>query len=87
MGYLDDNVYKWLSENLDKNDKDFGLIRHSGDLVTHYSEKLTKGLDPRTKRIVRVSLWTDGGTARDIIEKTCITLKSINKNYKNKNRL
>ena len=51
--YLDDNVYKWLSENLDGNDKYVGLIRHSADLVAHYSEKLTKDFDPRTKCVVR----------------------------------
>ena len=87
MGYLDDNVYKWLSENLDENDKDFGLIRYSGDLVAHYSEKLVKDLNLLTKSIVPVNLWVDSESARDIIEKTCITLKSINKNYRKNNDL
>jgi len=83
-GYLDDDVYKWLSEDLDENDKYKGIIRHSGDLVAHYSEKLIDDID--AKKSV-VNLWIDRQKAWEIIDKTCITLKSINKNYKNKNEL
>lgn len=86
-GYLDGNVRKWLSTTLDKNDKDVGLIRYSGDFVAHYSEKLIKDLKLRKKSIVPVNLWVDSESARDIIEKTCITLKSINKNYRKNNDL
>lgn len=87
MSYLDGNVYKWLYVDLHENDKDFGLIRYSGDFVAHYSEKLVKDLNLLTKSIVPVNLWVDNERAWDVIEKTCITLKSINKNYKNNNGL
>lgn len=84
-GYLNEDVCKWLSADLDPNDKEVGIIRHSGDFVAHYSEKLVKDLDLQQRSAVPVNLWIDQKRAHDILSKTCIALKSTNNNYKSIN--
>lgn len=80
-GYLNEDVCKWLSADLDPNDKEVGIIRHSGDFVAHYSEKLIKDLDLQQRSTVPVNLWIDQVRALDILNKTCFALKSTNNNY------
>lgn len=86
-GYLDEDVCKWLSDKLDPTDKDVGIIRHSGDFVAHYSEKLVKDLDLQQRSAVPVNLWIDQKRAYDILSKTCFALNSTNNNYKSINGL
>jgi hypothetical protein len=82
--YLNDNEKKWLEPELDSNDKEKGLIRHSGDIVAHYSEKISKEIiSLRASQLIE--FWKDKDSTLEILKKTALVIKMVNDRYKSVN--
>lgn len=79
--YLDADAQKWLNKTPDPKDPDIGLIRHSGDLVAHYSEKVLKELTSTCQ----IELWKDAKSTLDILIKTALVIRTVNDKYKSVN--
>ena len=77
---------KWLKQDLDATDTEVGIIRHSGDLVAHYSEKLSNEFSGLTSS-KPVELWKSEDSAFKILEKTATVLQTINDNFRQNNSI
>ncbi len=88
MGYLKENHFKWLKAELDQKDPEVGIIRYSGDLVAHYTEKIIKRQtklhsgQSDNSSLWQESEWISKGTSYDILDKTIEILVYVNKKYK-----
>lgn len=88
QGFLDQHHIKWLREDMDSNDPEVGIIRHSGDLVAHYTEKIIKSqFAASTNQTgkssqLQESEWIGKETSRDILEKTIQIITHVNEKYK-----
>ncbi len=80
--YFDESAKKWLSEELDPNDVEKGLIRHSGDLVAHYTEKIVRELDSTASVKVPIDLWITMEKALKVLTKTGIVIETINDRFR-----
>ena len=84
--YLDYNAKKWLSKDLDPNDPETGIIRHSGDFVAHYSEKILVELSSIASTIPK-ELWKNESSTLEILKKTVLVLQTANDGYKSLNNI
>ena len=51
QGYLNGEHLKWLLGSSTPNDPEVGMIRYSGDLVAHYTEKIINNQHPTKEDI------------------------------------
>ena len=82
--YLDDCAKRWLKKDLNPAHKETGLIRHSGDIVAHYSEKIDKEVSSLNAN-QSIEFWKDRASALDILNKTALAIQMVNDNYKSVN--
>lgn len=82
--YLDPNVENWLKKDMDQNNPETGLIRHSGDVVAHYAEKmLNESIALTSTRPVK--FWKDETSTLEILKKTASVIQTVNDKYKSVN--
>ncbi|WMT45419.1 MAG: hypothetical protein RE469_04295 [Cuniculiplasma divulgatum] len=84
--YLNDNEKKWLEPKLDSNGKETGLIRHSGDIVAHYSEKISEEISSLSASQL-IEFWKDKDSTLEILKKTALVIKMVNDRYKSVNMI
>lgn len=80
--YLTNKQETWLQEEIDPNIPDQGVIRHTGDFVAHYTEKLMRIIGSKSTIKIKVDLWVDKTKAKDILEKTVDIFNTINLEYR-----
>lgn len=84
--YLDDCAKRWLEEDLSSTCRESGLIRHSGDIVAHYSEKIDREVSSLTAN-QSIEFWKDADSTLEILKKTAIVIQMVNDRYKSVNRI
>jgi hypothetical protein len=88
---LTDKHYKWLEKETNPDDSEVGIIRHSGDLVAHYTEKILKSqLNYSANASNSSSLyyekeWIDKEKSYDILRNSIEIIICVNKKYKESN--
>lgn len=92
-GYLSENQCKWLLESLNPNDREAGIIRYSGDLVAHYTEKIINNqhLDnsgqSNKQDQWQENIWINENESYKILEKSIEILTYVNQEYKKANKI
>ena len=92
-GYLNGEHLKWLLGSSTPNDPEVGIIRYSGDLVAHYTEKIINNqhLDnsgqSNKQDQWQENIWINENESYKILEKSIEILTYVNQEYKKANKI
>ena len=86
---ISDVEKKWLDKDLNPKDPNYGILRHFGDLIAHYSEKQQAYLNKKENKdsTAKEPGWIRQEQAHRILKETIGFITSVNTNYKKNNQI